>query len=93
MTDVQAAQVKTYGTREEVFNGTARKTKGNLVKDDIIFDNNRYKSKKAVEKGKQLMQKLRTSMTAKTEEAGGAVEVKSMEPVKTVKSKKIKSEQ
>lgn len=56
---MEEVKIKTYGTREEVFQGLAKKTKGNLAKDDLIFENGRYKSKKAVEKGKALVSQLR----------------------------------
>ena len=59
MTESVEVKVKTYGNREEVFQGLAKKTKGNLSKNDIVFDNGKYKSKKAIEKGKSLIKQLR----------------------------------
>jgi hypothetical protein len=54
-----AVKILNYGTREEVFKGLAKKTKGGLTKEDIVFENNRYKSKKAIAKGRSLVQQLR----------------------------------
>ena len=49
-------RVKNYGTREEVWNGTALKTKGKLSKEDLVQDEKtgRLKSRKLIERGKNL---------------------------------------
>ena len=49
-----------YGTREQVFNGLAERTKGKLSKDDIVFEKGKYKSKRAVERGRALIAQLKT---------------------------------
>jgi hypothetical protein len=48
-----------YGTREEVFNGLASKTRGNLSKEDIVFEGGKYKSKRAIERGHALINQMR----------------------------------
>jgi len=55
--------IKTYGTRIEVYEGEAKMTRGGLTKDMLIYDEKRgtYKSKKAIERGHQLLDKLRAS--------------------------------
>lgn len=50
---------KRFGTRDEVFNGQATQTKGKLTKNDLVFENGRYKSKKAVERGRALISQIR----------------------------------
>lgn len=42
-------KVKKYGTRDQVFAGTALQTKGGLTKDDLFESNGRYVSKRASE--------------------------------------------
>jgi hypothetical protein len=49
---------KKYGSKAEVFHGTAEKTRGELIKKDIVqindgYDNFRYKSKKQQKAGKK----------------------------------------
>lgn len=55
--------VKTYGTRIEVYEGEAKMTRGGLTKDMLVYDDKRgtYKSKKAIERGRQLVDKIRES--------------------------------
>lgn len=47
-----------YGSKAEVYHGTAQRTKGDLVKKDIVrisdgYGNYRYKSKKQISSGKK----------------------------------------
>ena len=42
-------KVKKFGTREEVFAGTAQQTKGGLTKDDLFESKGRFVSKRASE--------------------------------------------
>ena len=42
-TAVERRAPKKFGTREEVFAGTAQQTKGGLTKDDLFESNNRGK--------------------------------------------------
>ena len=52
-------KIKSRGTRQEVFEGQALKTGGGLRKDDIVYEKNKYKSKKAVQAGRNLIERLR----------------------------------
>lgn len=54
-------KIKKYGTREEVYNNGATMTKGKLTKDDIVFEDGKYKSKKQKQRGKELMSKMTKS--------------------------------
>jgi hypothetical protein len=45
-------KIKTRGTRQEVFEGLAKKTPGGLTKDDLFENKGRLVSKKASEKAK-----------------------------------------
>lgn len=68
MSEQVEIKIAKYGTREEVFLGKAKMTKGKLTRDDIVFENNKYKSKRAVEKGKALINQLRNNQVEKKEE-------------------------
>jgi hypothetical protein len=51
-------KIKTYGTRAEVWHGTAKKTKGGLTKDNLTKNKyGRIVSKRMVERGKKLYKK------------------------------------
>ena len=50
---VMPMKIKARGTREEVFNGLAKRTNGNLTADDIELKGLRYVSKKASAVAKQ----------------------------------------
>jgi len=45
-------KIKTRGTRQEVFEGLAKRTPGGLTKDDLFENKGRLVSKKASEKAK-----------------------------------------
>lgn len=53
---VEEVKVKKIGSREEVFNGQAVKTRGGLVKDDLVLSKKgKVVSKKMQERGKVLL--------------------------------------
>ena len=53
MAEVSTGKVRKYGTREEVFNGTAQQTKGGLTKSDLFEDKGRFVSRRASDAVKQ----------------------------------------
>jgi hypothetical protein len=59
-------KVKKFGTREEVFAGTAQQTKGGLTKDDLFESKGRFVSKRASEAVK-VRAPLKTKKTAVSE--------------------------
>lgn len=59
-------KVKTYGTREEVYNGLALKTRGNLMQDDISFEKNKYMSKKKQNIARELAKEKTLPVVKKT---------------------------
>ena len=52
---VVVTHLKKRGTREDVWNGFAMATSGELTRDDLMMSNGKLVSKKASEKSKQLM--------------------------------------
>ena len=66
-------KVKKYGTRDQVFAGTALQTKGGLTKDDLFESNGRYVSKRASEAVKirapLIANRNKKNVPADTEEA------------------------
>jgi hypothetical protein len=67
MADVK---MQKFGTREQVYNGLAHQTKGKLTKGDLIFceKTNKYKSIKAIERGRSVIQNVRKSVVVPVEE-------------------------
>ena len=59
-------KIKARGTREEVFNGLAKRTNGNLTADDIELKGLRYVSKKASAVAKQNAPRNLPNLKAKT---------------------------
>lgn len=68
-------KVKKYGTRDQVFAGTALQTKGGLTKDDLFESNGRYVSKRASEavKIRSPLKSKKTVVTDSDEETPKAV--------------------
>ena len=59
-------KIKKYGTKTEVYNGEAEKTKGGLVKDDLEFNSKGgISSKKRIAMGKALYEKRLARRTAR----------------------------
>lgn len=58
---MENVKIAKYGTREQVFNGLAQMTKGKLRKEDISLceKTGKYKSFKAIQRGKELVQNLK----------------------------------
>lgn len=67
MADVKIAK---FGTREQVYNGLAQQTKGKLKKEDLILceKTNKYKSIKAIERGRSLISNVRKPVVVPVEE-------------------------
>jgi hypothetical protein len=62
--------MKTYGTRAQVWHGTAKKTKGGLTKQNLFKKKGRIKSKKASKKAKQNKNLKKAGWTFKKGEFG-----------------------
>jgi hypothetical protein len=58
---MEGVKTAKYGTREQVFNGLAQMTKGKLKKEDLTLceKTGKYKSVRAVERGRALVQNLK----------------------------------
>lgn len=67
MADVK---MQKFGTREQVYNGLAQQTKGKLTKGDLILceKTGKYKSIKAIERGRSLIQNVRKPLAETAEE-------------------------
>jgi hypothetical protein len=56
-------KIKKFGTKDEVFNGLATKTRGGLVKDDLeLSAKGKVSSKKRIALGKKLYEKRMEKM-------------------------------
>lgn len=64
MSDVK---LQKYGTREQVYQGLAQMTKGKLKKDDLSFceKTGRYKSIKAMQRGRDLVENMKKPKVVK----------------------------
>ena len=62
--------MQTYGTRAQVWHGTAMKTKGGLTKKDLFKKKGRIKSKKASKKAKKNQNLKNAGWTFKKGEFG-----------------------
>ena len=62
----EEVKIQKYGTREQVFNNQAQMTKGKLTKDDLEYceKTGKYKSVRAIARGKALISQLKESKSA-----------------------------
>ena len=63
-TAVEQRAPKKYGTREQVFAGTALQTKGGLTKDDLFESKGKYVSKRASDAVKERLPLMRNKAAA-----------------------------
>jgi hypothetical protein len=82
------SKVKRVGTRVEVFNGLAQKTSGGLTKEDIVMEHGRFKSKRAVQRGKALISQLRGAKDSNNAELPEPAKPKDLTDAKVVKPKR-----
>lgn len=80
-TRITEIKIKKRGTRQQVLNGEALLTSGNLSKDDLVFNEKtqRICSKKEIERGVELSAKMRSKKSPSEVILDSAVEL--VEPV------------
>lgn len=93
--ETQPLKMQKYGTREQVYNGLAQQTKGKLKKEDLVLceKTGKYKSVKAVERGKNLIQNIRkpAQVEAPTPEPEPVPEPVLEKPKRTRKKKVVEA--
>ena len=83
--------MQTYGTRRQVWNKTAIKTRGGLVRSDLFKKKGRIKSKKASKKAKQNKNLKKAGWTFKKGEFGAiTIEEKKQSTRSSSRAKKTK---
>lgn len=82
--------MQTYGTRRQVWNKTAMKTTGGLVRSDLFMKKGRIKSKKASKKAKRNNNLKNSGWTFKKGEFG-AIKIEDKKAQKKEKKTKKKS--
>lgn len=82
--------MQTYGTRAQVWHGTAQKTKGGLTKKDLFKKKGRIKSKKASKKAKKNQNLKNAGWTFKKGEFG-AISIEEKRASSRAKKTKKKS--
>ena len=80
--------MQTYGTRAQVWHGTAQKTKGGLTKKDLFKKKGRIKSKKASKQAKKNKNLKKAGWTYKKGEFGAISIEEKRESSRAKKTKK-----
>lgn len=97
-TRITEIKIKKRGTRQQVLNGEALLTSGNLSKDDLVFNEKtqRICSKKEIERGNELsakMKQLKKPFEAALDEAILLVApAESVKKVRKPRAKKVQAE-
>jgi hypothetical protein len=87
------SKVKRVGTRADVWEGRAQKTSGGLVKEDIVMEGGKLKSKKAVQRGRELISQLRGAKNPNNAELPEPAKPKDLTDAKVEKPKRAPRKQ